>query len=245
MEAGWFKSDHHRSDLTGELPVVVCLSLCRRDVADGFEQAVVVKPRHPFKRRQLHGFLGFPRPSAMDQLGLVEPIDGFCQSVVIAVAFAADRGLDASFSQPLGVPDADVLRASVAVAYQASVALGLPGIQGLLQRIEHEVRAHRTAHPPAHDTTGEHVDDEGHVQPALPGRYVREVDDPQLVWPLGPELPVDPVQRTRRLGIPDGGTTTLPRITPRSPILRISRSTVQRATVTPSRASYRQTLSAP
>ena len=36
--------------------------------------------------------------------------------------------------------------------------------------------------------------------------------------------------------------TTLPRITPRRPSLRIKRSTVQRATTTPSRANCRHTL---
>ena len=39
--------------------------------------------------------------------------------------------------------------------------------------------------------------------------------------------------------------TTLPRITPRSPRRRISRSTVQRATTVPSRFICFQTLSAP
>ena len=67
----------------------------------------------------------------MDELGLVEPVDGLGQGVVIAVALAAHRRLDAGFCQPFGVPDADVLRPSVAVAYQAPIALGLPGIQGL------------------------------------------------------------------------------------------------------------------
>ena len=37
MEAVWFKSGHHGSRLTGELPVVVCLG-----IADGFEQAMVL-----------------------------------------------------------------------------------------------------------------------------------------------------------------------------------------------------------
>ena len=39
--------------------------------------------------------------------------------------------------------------------------------------------------------------------------------------------------------------TTLPRMTPRSPSRRISRSTVHRAACVPSRANWRQTLSAP
>ena len=45
MEAAWFKSDRHRGGLTGEMPVVVCLSLCGRYVADGLKQAMLVGPR--------------------------------------------------------------------------------------------------------------------------------------------------------------------------------------------------------
>jgi hypothetical protein len=135
----------------------------------------------------------------MDQFGLVQAVDGLGQRVVVAVALAAHRGLDAGLGQPFAVADADVLRPAVRVVDQAAVTLGLAGVQGLLQRIEHEVRAHRTAHAPAHDAPGEHVDDEGHVQPALPGRDIGEVRYPQLVRPLGLELPVDPIQRARRL----------------------------------------------
>ena len=135
----------------------------------------MVEPGHPFERCELHGLLRFPWRATVDEFGLVEPVDGLGQGVVVAVALGAHGRLDASLGQALGVPDADVLRAPVGVANQAAIALRLPGVQGLLQRIEYEVRAHRTAHSPAHDATGEHVDDEGHVQPALPGRDVREV----------------------------------------------------------------------
>lgn len=89
MEASWFKSCHHRGGLAGELPVIVCLSFCRRDVADGFEQAMVVEPGHPFECRELHRLLGLPRCPAMDQLGLVEAVDRLGQGVVIGIAFAA------------------------------------------------------------------------------------------------------------------------------------------------------------
>ena len=44
----------------------------------------------------------------MDQLGLVEPVDGLGQGVVVAVALAADRGLDACLGQSLAVADRDV-----------------------------------------------------------------------------------------------------------------------------------------
>lgn len=74
MEAGWFKSCRRLGGLTRGLPVIVCLSFCRRDVADSFEQAMVIEPERPFERRELHRLLGLPRCAAMDQLGLVETV---------------------------------------------------------------------------------------------------------------------------------------------------------------------------
>ena len=71
VEAVWFKSGCHCGGLTGELPVVVCLSFRRWDVADWLEQAVVVELGNPFQCRQLHGLLGLPGRSTMDQFGLV------------------------------------------------------------------------------------------------------------------------------------------------------------------------------
>jgi hypothetical protein len=88
---------------------------------------------------------------------------------------------------------------------QAPVTLRLAGVQRLLQRIEHEVRAHRTAHPPTHDAPCVHVDHEGHIQPALPGRDVGEVRDPELIGPVGPEHTVDPVQRAWLPSVADRG----------------------------------------
>lgn len=55
----------------------------------------------------------------MDQFGFVEAVDGFSQCIVVGVAFAADRGFDASFRQSLGVANGDVLRAPVRVMDQA------------------------------------------------------------------------------------------------------------------------------
>ena len=88
MEAGWFKSGRHRGSLTGELQGLVCLSFCRRDVTNRFEEPLVVEPGHTFKRREFHCLLGLPGRLTMDQLSLVEAIDGLGQRVV-AVPFAA------------------------------------------------------------------------------------------------------------------------------------------------------------
>jgi hypothetical protein len=82
-------------------------------------------------------------------------------------------------------------------------------VQGLLKRVEHEVRLHDGADPPAQDAPCEHVDDDGHVQPALPRRDVREVPNPQLVGVIRIEYPVDPVQRAWRRAVGCGGTHRL------------------------------------
>jgi len=52
----------------------------------------------------------------MNQLSFVQPVDRLRQGVVIGVAFAAHRRFNSSFSQPLGVADGQILRASVRVA---------------------------------------------------------------------------------------------------------------------------------
>ena len=48
MEAGWFKLNCIHG-VVGQPTVIVCLSLGRRDIADGFQQSVVVEPGHTFQ----------------------------------------------------------------------------------------------------------------------------------------------------------------------------------------------------
>jgi hypothetical protein len=60
-----------------------------RDVADGLEQPAVVEPVDPFQRGELDGLERPPWPAPVDDLGLVETIDGLGERVVIAVADAA------------------------------------------------------------------------------------------------------------------------------------------------------------
>jgi hypothetical protein len=56
----------------------------------------------------------------MDQLCLVQPVDGFGQGIVVAVADAADGGLDARFGQTFGVFDRNILAAAVAMVNKAT-----------------------------------------------------------------------------------------------------------------------------
>ena len=91
-----------------------------------------------------------------------------------------------------------------------AILLGrLAVVQGLFECVEHEVCVHGTALAPTHDAAAEHVNDEGDIDPALPGRDVGEVRDPQLIGAISPELPVDAIKRAWRLGVHDGGALRL------------------------------------
>ena len=79
------------------------------------------------------------------------------------------------------------------------------------------------ADPPADDPSGEGVDDEGHVDEALPGRDVGEVRQPERVRPRRWNC-----RFTRSSGQDAAGSLTVvrtsrPRTTPCRPIRRISR----------------------
>jgi len=169
----------------------------------------MVEPGHPLQRGQLHGFHGLPGATPMDHFRFEQTVDGLGQGVIVAVALAAYRRINAGFAQAFGVAHGNVLRASVGVVNQVLRIARLTGVKGLLQGVEHEVGGHGAADAPAHDTPGEHVDNKGHIQPALPGRDIGEVRDPELIGSIRGELAVDPIQRTRRRPIRNGGAHRL------------------------------------
>ena len=137
------------------------------EAVDVLEQAIV---RHWFKsngERRLHLPTRFPRP-APDQLGLdglEECLDG---GVVIAIALAAHRYLEAVFAQDLlGVVGA-VLAAAVAVE-DAAARRGSQG-DGHLQRPDRQVALHAVADGPADDAPRRaaprmQVQDHSQIQP--------------------------------------------------------------------------------
>jgi hypothetical protein len=67
----------------------------------------------------------------MDDLGLLETVDFFGESVVIAVADASDRRLDACFGQALGLFDRQVLAATVGVMDKATAIERATVVRGL------------------------------------------------------------------------------------------------------------------
>lgn len=64
-----------------KLAVEVGFGLGGRDMPDGFEQAAVVEPVHPFERGELDGLEVAPRAGASDHLGLEETVDGLGEGV--------------------------------------------------------------------------------------------------------------------------------------------------------------------
>lgn len=59
----------------------------------------------------------------MYQLSLVQPVDGFCQRVVVAVTTTTHRWFDASFCQSFGVPNGHIWRATIRTVNQGFVKL--------------------------------------------------------------------------------------------------------------------------
>jgi len=74
----------------------------------------------------------------MDDLGLVEAVDGLGQGVVIAVADTADRRLDAGLGEALRVLDRQVLAAAIAVMDEAA-AVWPAFVNRLFQGIQDEL----------------------------------------------------------------------------------------------------------
>jgi hypothetical protein len=176
--------------------VVVGFGLGGRDVADRAEQASVVVPVDPVHRGDLDRRETAPGSLAMDHLGLEQADHGFGERIVVAVADAADRGVDAGFDQALGVLDRDLLGRLQRSSQQLDeggcddeeeAALGQICTRGsahvdrLLERVEHELGARGPTRSPADDTAGEHVDGERDVDHARPGRDVGEVAHPLTV----------------------------------------------------------------
>ena len=103
-------------------------------VVQGLVQAGCVPPVDPLHRGQFDGLDGLPQVFGMDEFGLVEPVDGFGQGVVVGVAHGAHGGCYPCGDECLRVCQADILGAFVAVVDQAFMAAaGACAQQGVLE----------------------------------------------------------------------------------------------------------------
>lgn len=87
----------------------------------------------------------------MGHLGLEQAVDGLGGCVVIAVADAADGGLDASFGQPHRCSGCSHIAPPVGMMDEPALPGRPPLAQRLLQGIEHEVRPGMARDTPADD----------------------------------------------------------------------------------------------
>lgn len=74
----------------------------------------------------------------MDEFGLAKTVDRFGQSVVLAVANAADRRRDPGLGKAFCILDREVLAAAVAVVDQATMMNWPPVVDRLFEGIQHE-----------------------------------------------------------------------------------------------------------
>ena len=88
----------------------------------------------------------------MDDLGLVEAVDGLGQGVVITVADAANRGFYAGLGQAFGVLYGHVLGPAVGVVDEAAAMLRAPLVQGLFESVQDEAGVRRAAGASSGDT---------------------------------------------------------------------------------------------
>ncbi len=84
-----------------------------RPVPDRAVQPLVVVPADPVQGFPLNLANRFPCAEELNDFGLEQADDAFCQGVVIAVSDAADRCVDPGLGQPLCVPNRQVLRPPV------------------------------------------------------------------------------------------------------------------------------------
>ena len=94
----------------------VCpLVLGRRQVVGRRVEPSVVPEGDPVGGGELDLLDRAPAGSAMDELGLVQPVDRLGERVVIAVALRSDRGRDPGVGEALGIAVRAVLDAAVRV----------------------------------------------------------------------------------------------------------------------------------
>src|SRR5499426_3809907 len=140
----------------------------------------------------------------VNDLGLEQSDDRLSESIVVRVADAADRRLDAGLLQALSVTNREILAAPVAMMNHAFRIGTSP--QRLLKRIQDQIRMHQAGDTPADDAARKHIDDESHVDEPCPGRDVCEIGDPELIRPNGGELALDQICRIFRLVAADSGS---------------------------------------
>ena len=72
---------------------------------------------------------------------------------------------------------------------------------GHLQHLNDALGALLVRHRPAQNPPAEHVENDSQVQEAAARRHVADIGDPQAIWCVGMEVPLDPIRCRRNLRI--------------------------------------------
>ena len=103
------------------MTVVGLLELVRGNIPERLQQAPRVVPRQPTRASRTRPPPPFPWPVPPDLFRLVQADDRFRQRVVVGIAGAADRGLDAGLGEAWAVVDrADINGIQVLVGTPAA-----------------------------------------------------------------------------------------------------------------------------
>ena len=166
----------------------------------------MVEPVDPFQGGKFHGFEVAPWPASVDDLGLVKPVDGFGERIVVTVADASDRGFDACFGQSFGVFDRQILPAAIRMVNETASMDGAAIMECLFKGIADKGSMRGAAGAPTNDATGEDINDESDIDRAMGAPLVRET----MARPV-PCADIGEIRDPQNVGSPIVGKT-IPRI---------------------------------
>src|SRR5262249_14793544 len=127
-----------------------------------------------------------PRPAPPDLFRLVKADDGFRERVVVRIAGAADRGLDAGLGEPLGIANRQVLHPAITVMDEWLRADTRAIVECLFQRNGGETPPAAGAHPASPRSAGRRRRSRKR-RPRSPATSPRMSDPPPTVdWGASP-----------------------------------------------------------
>ena len=138
----------------------------------------------------------------MDAFDLERSVGRFHRRVIVAVGTATHRHGDLPVIERFAVVVGAILTAPIRVMHQSGGRSAQP--QRKRQRLLGELSVDACGHRPADQAAAEHVQHQGNIQPALCGRHVGNVGQPELVRRTGLEPTAHQVrfrgQRMTRVG---------------------------------------------
>src|SRR5260221_10820558 len=141
--------------------------------------------------RRPFGFGPVDEASAIEQLTFKGGEEALAHGVVVAVTHRTHRRTDAGVAAMATEFRRGVLTPLIGVMNDA--ASWPSPLDSHVQRFEHDLGVQPRTHRPANDLPAPDVQDDGQKVEAGNGRQIRDVGDPELIWPAGGELPINQV----------------------------------------------------